>query len=206
MSGGEELNPTPGLLANLITLIHGGLTFDNPIQGWGRVLPRGGFRKRVRNSGVHGKDWKRDKWLLLIGIAKVFKAVLLIALGIGAVRLLQGDIGENVERWCRRLNVDAWNPWFQTFPEKVKSVSPHKMGLLCAGAFVYSGLFLTEGTGLLLRKRWGEFVTIFITSSFLPFEIYELAAKEFSVFKLLVLIANVVVVVYLVWRVKREKA
>jgi len=159
----------------------------------------------VRNSGVRGKDWKRDKWLLLIGIVKVFKAALLIALGIGAFRLLHGGIGEEVERWSRRLNVDAWNPWFQTFPEKVKSVSPHKMGLLCAGAFVYSGLFLTECAGLLLRKRWGEIFTIVITSSFLPIEIYELAAKELSVFKLLVLLANVAVVIYLVWRVRRER-
>jgi len=154
---------------------------------------------------VKGKNWKHDKWLIVIGIAKVFKAVLLIALGIGAIRLIQGDIGENVERWSRRLNVDAWNPWFQTFPEKVKSVSPHKMSLMCAGAFVYAGLFLTEGTGLLMRKRWGEWVTVFITGSFVPFEIYELVVKEFSVFKLVVLIANVAVVIYLVWRLKHEK-
>lgn len=154
---------------------------------------------------MKGKNWKHDKWLIVIGIAKVFKAVLLIALGIGAIRLIQGDIGENVERWSRRLNVDAWNPWFQTFPEKVKSVSPHKMSLMCAGAFVYAGLFLTEGTGLLMRKRWGEWVTVFITGSFVPFEIYELVVKEFSVFKLVVLIANVAVVIYLIWRLRHEK-
>jgi len=159
----------------------------------------------MRICGVQKKNWKHDKWLLLIGIAKVFKAALLIALGIGAVRLIHGGIGEEVEHWSRRLNVDAWNPWFQTFPEKVKSASPHKMSLMCAGAFVYAGLFLTEGTGLLLRKRWGEWVTIVITSSFLPFEIYELVVKEFSVFKVLLLIANVAVVVYLIWRVRHEK-
>jgi uncharacterized membrane protein (DUF2068 family) len=159
----------------------------------------------VRDWTVAKKDWKRDKWLLLIGVAKVFKAALLIALGIGAVRLLHRDIGEEVERWSRRLNVDAWNPWFQTFPAKAKAISPHKLSLLCVGSFVYAGLFLTEGTGLLLRKRWGEFVTIFITGSFLPFEIYELAAKEFSVFKLILLIGNVAVVIYLVWRVWHEK-
>ena len=151
------------------------------------------------------KNWKRDKWVVLIGVAKVFKAALLIVLGIGAVRLIHGGIGEEVERWSRRLNVDAWNPWFQTFPEKVKAVSPHKMSMMCAGAFVYAGLFLTEGTGLLLRKRWGEWVTIVITSSFLPIEIYELVVKKFSVFKVLLLIANVAVVVYLIWRVRHEK-
>ena len=71
----------------------------------------------MRIWSVQKKNWKHDKWLLLIGIAKVFKAALLIALGIGAVRLIHGGIGEEVEHWSRRLNVDAWNPWFQTFPE-----------------------------------------------------------------------------------------
>lgn len=158
----------------------------------------------MRDWAVPGKNWKRDKWLLLIGVVKVFKASLLVAVGIGAVRLLHRDIADEVERWSRRLNVDAWNPWFQTFPAKLEAMSPHKMSLLCAGAFVYAGLFLTEGTGLLMRKRWGEFVTIFITGSFLPFEIYELVAKEFSVFKLLLLIGNVAVVIYLIWRVWHE--
>jgi len=70
---------------------------------------------------------------------------------------------------------------------------------------VYAGLFLTEGTGLLLRKRWGEIVTIVITGSFIPFEIYELVVKEFSVFKVLLLIGNVAVLAYLIWRVWHEK-
>jgi uncharacterized membrane protein (DUF2068 family) len=154
---------------------------------------------------MQGKNKKNDKWIILIGVVKVLKAALLIMLGIGAVRLLHRNIGEEVERWSRRLNVDAWNPWFQTFPAKLESMSPHKMGMLCAGAFVYAGLFLTEGTGLLLRKRWGEIVTIVITGSFIPFEIYELVAKEFSVFKVVLLIGNVAVLIYLIWRVWHEK-
>jgi uncharacterized membrane protein (DUF2068 family) len=154
---------------------------------------------------VQKKSWKHDKWLIVIGVVKVFKAVLLVALGIGAVRMLRGGIGEEVEHWSRRLNVDAWNPWFQTFPDRMKSVSPHKLSLLCVGAFVYAGLFMTEGTGLLLRKRWGEYVTITITGSFLPFEIYELVVKEFSVLKVCVLIGNAAVLVYLIWRVWHEK-
>ncbi len=77
--------------------------------------------------------------------------------------------------------------------------------MLSVGAFVYAGLFLTEGVGLLMRKRWGEIVTIVITGSFLPFEIYELIVKEFSVVKLLLLIANAAVLVYLIWHLRHEK-
>jgi uncharacterized membrane protein (DUF2068 family) len=151
------------------------------------------------------KNGKRDAWLILIGIVKVLKAALLIAVGIGAIRLLDGNIADEVERWVRQLNVDAWNPFFQTFPAKVERMSPHKLSLVCAGAFAYAGLFLTEGVGLLLRKRWGEIFTIIITGSFLPFEIYHLVAKGFSVFKILLLLGNVAVVIYLIWRLKHEK-
>jgi uncharacterized membrane protein (DUF2068 family) len=158
----------------------------------------------VRGWAVPTKQ-KRDTWIILIGIVKVLKAALLIAFGIGALRLLHDNIAEDVERWIRRLNMDAVNPFFQTFPKKFEGISPHKLSLLSAGAFVYAGLFLTEGVGLLMRKRWGEIVTIVITSSFLPFEIYELAVKEFSVFKLLLLLGNVAVVIYLIWRVRHEK-
>ena len=158
----------------------------------------------VRSCAVAKKE-KRDTWLILIGVVKVFKALLLVAIGIGAIRLLHGDIGEHVERWAQQLNVDAWNPFFQTFPAKVESMSPHKMSLVCVGAFAYSGLFLTEGVGLLMRKRWGEIVTIIITGSFLPFEIYHLVEKGFSVFKILLLLGNVAVLIYLIWRLKHEK-
>jgi len=139
----------------------------------------------------------------MIGIVKVVKAALLVAVGIGAIRLLHGNIAEHVDRWAQWLNVDAWNPFFQTFPAKVEQMSPHKISLVCVGAFVYAGLFSTEGVGLLMRKRWGEIVTIIITGSFLPFEIYHLAAKGFSVFKLLLLLGNVVVLIYLIWRVRK---
>ena len=159
----------------------------------------------MREWAVHKKKGKRDTWLLVIGVVKVLKAVLLIAAGIGAMKLLQGNVADEVDQWVRRLNMDAVNPYFQTFPEKIKGVSPHKLSLMGAGAFIYAGLFLIEGVGLLMHKRWGEIFTIIITSSFLPFEIYELAAKEFSVFKLVLLLANVAVVIYLVWKLKHEK-
>jgi uncharacterized membrane protein (DUF2068 family) len=158
----------------------------------------------VRSCAVP-KSGKKDTWLILIGVVKVLKAALLIAVGVGAIKLLHRDIAEEVERWVQRLNVDAWNPFFQTFPAKVEQMSPHKMSLVCAGAFTYAGLFLTEGVGLLMRKRWGEIVTIIITGSFLPFEIYHLVEKGFSVFKILLLLGNVAVLIYLIWRLKHEK-
>jgi uncharacterized membrane protein (DUF2068 family) len=147
---------------------------------------------------------KRDKWLLLISIFKILKAVLLLALAIGAIRLIFGDAAENLERWVRRVNVDVKNPFLEAFPSKIDALTPRKLSLVSAGAFVYSALFFIEGIGLLLQKRWAEYFTIVITASFLPFEIYELVAREFSLFKVALLLVNVAVVIYLIWRLKHE--
>jgi uncharacterized membrane protein (DUF2068 family) len=64
-------------------------------------------------------------------------------------------------------------------------------------------LLLIEGTGLYLQKRWGEYFTILITASFLPFELYEFI-HAFTFIKLGVLWVNAAILVYLIVRVRRE--
>jgi uncharacterized membrane protein (DUF2068 family) len=63
---------------------------------------------------------------------------------------------------------------------------------------------LTEGVGLALRKRWAEYLTIISTASLLPLEVYEIA-KGASPAKILVLLANIAIVVYLVIEVRRTR-
>jgi uncharacterized membrane protein (DUF2068 family) len=83
-------------------------------------------------------------------------------------------------------------------------VDDRKLKALSVGTFFYSGLFLTEGTGLALRKRWAEYLTIVSTASLLPIEIYELV-KQVSALKIIVLLANIAIVVYLVIEVRRTR-
>ena len=68
----------------------------------------------------------------------------------------------------------------------------------------YAALFLTEGTGLLFRQRWAEWLTIIATSSLMPIEVYELA-KEFTAVRLLTLLVNAAVVVYLIYLVRQKE-
>lgn len=152
-----------------------------------------------------GKSNKRDKWLLLIAIFKLIKAALLLVLAIGAIRLIFGDSAEQLEHWIRRLNTDIKNPVLEAFPAKIDAMTPGKLSLASAGAFIYSALFFVEGVGLLLQKRWAEYFTTIITASFLPFEIYELVAKGFSPFKLVLLLGNIAILIYLIWRLKHER-
>jgi uncharacterized membrane protein (DUF2068 family) len=68
----------------------------------------------------------------------------------------------------------------------------------------YAGLFLTEGTGLLFRKRWAEWLTIVATSSLMPLEVYELV-KQFTSVRLLALLVNAAVVLYLIYLVRQKE-
>jgi len=139
--------------------------------------------------------------LFLIGLFKLFKALLLIAVGIGAIRYLHKDLSSTVLHWTQVLRVDTDNRYIHGILVKIFRVTPKQLRELSVGTFIYAGLFLTEGTGLLLLKRWAEYFTIITTGLFIPLEIYELA-RHFTVTKLAVTAINVLIVWYLVARVR----
>ncbi len=143
-----------------------------------------------------------DRLLRMIAIFKFFKAGLLIALGIGLFKLLHKDLGDVLIRWTEALRIDPGSHFVNLALEKAARVSPARVKKLGLGSFLYAGLFLAEGTGLWLRKRWGEWLTVIITASLVPVEIYEIC-RHFSYVKIAVLAINVAVVVYLIYHMRR---
>jgi uncharacterized membrane protein (DUF2068 family) len=139
--------------------------------------------------------------LFLIGLFKLVKALLLIAIGIGALRFLHKDLPNSVLHWAQVLRVDTDNRYIHGFLVRIFRVTPKQLKELSVGTFIYAGLFLTEGMGLLLRKHWAEYFTIITTGLFIPLEIYELA-RHFTIVKLAVTVINVLIVWYLVVRVR----
>ena len=150
------------------------------------------------------KSPRREKatTLLLIALFKLIKAALLLAVGIGALKLLHKDIAETLTHWIELLRVDPENRFIHQVLSRATSISPAELKAASAGTFVYAGLLLIEGVGLLLRKRWAEYFTIVTTGVLVPLEIYELV-RHVSVMKLIVLLVNVAIVVYLVVRVRK---
>jgi uncharacterized membrane protein (DUF2068 family) len=142
--------------------------------------------------------------LRLIAAFKLFKGLVLFAVGIGAVKLLHKDVASELENWADLFRVDPDNLYFQHLLEKFSVLDDRQLKQLSLGTFFYSALLLTEGIGLLLAKRWAEYFTIIVTSSFIPLEIYELT-KRVSWARLVVLILNILVVVYLVIELRRNR-
>jgi len=146
-----------------------------------------------------------SRTLLLIAVFKLTKGVLLVAVGAGAVHLLHRDVADTVMRWVNLLRVDPDNRFIHGILTRLLAISPKQLELLSVGTFFYAGLLLTEGTGLLLRKRWAEYFTIITTAGLIPLDLYELA-RPVSMAKIIVLAVNVAIVVYLVLRVRTHPA
>lgn len=147
---------------------------------------------------------KGSRGLLLVAAYKLIKGLGLLALGIGALRLLHKDVAAEIVQWLDALRVDPHNHYIQMLLEKLGMVDDRKLKALSIGTFFYSALFLTEGVGLALRKRWAEYLTIISTASLLPLEVYEIA-KRADAARIVVLLANIAIVVYLVMEVRRTR-
>ena len=143
-----------------------------------------------------------QRGLLFIGVFKLLKSATLIAVGIGALKFLHKDLAAEAANWIDSLDLDPNNPYVMRLLHKLSALDPHKLRALGIGTFVYAGIYLTEGVGLVLRKRWAEYVTIISTAGFIPLEIYEIA-KKVNFLRIAVLLVNLAIVVYLVWDLGR---
>ena len=143
--------------------------------------------------------------LVLIGAMKLLKAVGLLALGVGVLSLQYRDPAETVRHWIEFLRVDAHAHFVELLLVKVAGIDHHTIRRLGLGTLVYAAVFGTEGVGLLLGKTWAEYMTTGVTISFLPIEAYEMIMHP-SVVKGLVTAANIAIVVYLVFEIRRRRA
>jgi uncharacterized membrane protein (DUF2068 family) len=146
-----------------------------------------------------------NRLLRLIAIFKLLKAGLLIAVGVGALKLLHKDVAGAVEHWAELLRLDPNSHYMDRAIAKASNITPDKIRVLGLGSMIYAGLFLTEGIGLWLEKRWAEWFTVFITSSLIPVEIYEISRRTTPA-KIAVLLINFAIVAYLVSRIRGKKS
>jgi uncharacterized membrane protein (DUF2068 family) len=139
-----------------------------------------------------------DRWLIIIGTFKILEGLLFVLLGLGLVRLLHRDIGDLLLRAALALRLDTESQFVNLVLDKVQLLTPHKMRLISAGIFLKAGLDFVEGIGLALEKTWAEWLTIGLTASFLPWELFELA-RHFTWVKVGITLLNVLVLIYLLW-------
>ena len=144
-----------------------------------------------------------NRLIRLIAFFKLLKSALLIAVGMSALRLLHKDIASVLEHWVAMFGLDPGNRYVDRALQKFGNLTPNKIKSFGVVSFIYAALFLTEGIGLWLVKRWAEWFSVIITTSLVPVELYEIYRHP-SVIKCLVLVLNIAVVGYLLYRIRNE--
>ena len=147
------------------------------------------------------KHSSRGLWL--IAVFKLLKGLALLAIGIGALKLLHKDVASEVERWVNYLRVDPQNYYIHKLLAKVGLLNDRKLKELSVGTFFYSALLLTEGVGLAFKQRWAEYFTIITTASLLPLEVFEIA-RRLSFARIALFLVNIAIVVYLVRHLRKN--
>jgi uncharacterized membrane protein (DUF2068 family) len=144
----------------------------------------------------------QDRGLRLIALLKFFKATLMVVLCLAALQLLNPDISAQAQHWVTVFATSSDRRQLQHVLAQVAGLSPARLELVALGAFLYAGLFIVEGAGLWLRRRWAEYLTVIATTPFLPIEIFELA-RRLTPPRVTALLLNLLVVAYLIHRLRR---
>jgi len=152
---------------------------------------------------VTGSKRNEEMGVRLIGALKLASALLLATAGFGILRLMNQDLGEVVERFVLRLRLDPENRFVHGAMAQLGGVDRARLAVVGVGTFFYAALEAAEGVGLLLRRRWASYLTIIATGLLFIPEGYELAHKVSAV-RTTVFLANVAILGYLIWKLKKE--
>ncbi len=138
-----------------------------------------------------------DIGLLLIAAYKFLGALVIALVGFGALHLIGKDVGDILSSLVINLRFNPESRFVNFILDKAELLNDPMLRRIGLAAFCYAGLGILEAIGLYLEKIWGEYLTLIITASFLPWEIRELLHRVTEI-RIALFAINVAVLVYLV--------
>jgi uncharacterized membrane protein (DUF2068 family) len=152
----------------------------------------------------HPAPLARFGLLRTIALYKLVKVVILLLAVYGEVRLSDATLSAKILSWAAArphgLEHDLVTralAWFSGLSES----RVHALRLL---TLTYAAVFAIEGVGLWMQRRWAEWLTVIITASLIPMELWELVHRP-SLGAAGVLLANMLIVGYLYWHVSTRQ-
>jgi uncharacterized membrane protein (DUF2068 family) len=147
---------------------------------------------------------ERSGVVVAIGIFKLLKGTLLVAAGLGALHFLHRDASQMAEDLLERVPVAPGRTLIERLVARVAALDEKQLAEIAFGTFTYAAIFAVEGVGLLLGKVWAEWLTIIVTASFIPLEIWH-AVHHSTATSFATIAVNVAIVIYLAARLRRRK-
>jgi uncharacterized membrane protein (DUF2068 family) len=139
---------------------------------------------------------RHNRWLILIAAFKLGQALLFIAIGVGALRLVHKDLGDMLLRLANHMRFNPESRFVNFVLDRASIVTDNLLRRFSFALFAYAAVGLTEGIGLYFEKAWAEYMTLLITASFLPWEIFEVF-RRITLMRSSLLVVNFMVLLYL---------
>lgn len=141
--------------------------------------------------------------LRTIALYKIVKVLLLLAVAYGELRLRDASLAAKLLSWAQAQPYGLEHRIVTQLLEWFSGLSVSRIHALRMVTLAYAAVFAVEGVGLWMQKRWAEWLTVIITASLIPLEVWEIFFRP-TIGKVLILLANVAVVAYLVWHVRTK--
>jgi uncharacterized membrane protein (DUF2068 family) len=141
----------------------------------------------------------RDKLIVSIAVFKLAKAAALLTVGLGALSGGRAGVDGLVAKALVWLAHAPGHHALQEALGRVAALRAITIRRLGTAFLCYAAVFIVEGLGLLAGKPWAEWLTLVVTASFIPLEVYELVHHP-SAGKVATIAVNAAIVAYLAWR------
>ena len=145
-----------------------------------------------------------QKTLRLIAAYKLLKAFGLLLVAAAAFGLVRTARVEAFADWIAQLPIQHGRAHLIRLIDHLPQLGPRKFLAIGSAACVYASLFVLEGWGLWRGKRWAEYLTVVVTTSLIPFELWEIF-QRFAWLKIGALAVNLAIVWYLIRLLQRSR-
>lgn len=135
--------------------------------------------------------------LAAIAVYKFVKAALSVLSAIVAWRLMNPHVEAAMHDWAQSLPVGFSEHLLHEALAQVSGVPAFRWRQLGLVSLAYASVFTLEGVGLWRERHWAEYLTIVTSSLLLPFE-FIAVVHHVTVVRTGVLLANAVIVAYLI--------
>ena len=142
--------------------------------------------------------------LRTIAVYKLLKVLLLLAVAYGELRLSDASLAAKLLTWAAARPDGLEHKVVTQLLEWFSGLSNSRVHQLRMVTYAYAAVFAVEGVGLWMQKRWAEWLTVIITGSLIPLEVWELCQRP-TLGKAAVLLANTAIVGYLIWHVRSKR-
>ncbi|HXB61964.1 MAG TPA: DUF2127 domain-containing protein [Acidobacteriaceae bacterium] len=139
-----------------------------------------------------------SKGLVTIGIFKLMKALVFFSIGLGALHFINADLDDTVQRAVVTFKFDTESHFVSMVLDRVDMIDDHQLKLVSEATFAYASVAIVEGVGLLMEQTWAEYLTLILSLSFLPLELYEIVRRP-SPWRFGIIAINIAIVIYLLW-------